>query len=79
MKVVNNFLETGLLPNLDDNLLHRVCRRYFNMIVNTAEHASSLKMTPRRVKMINCEIIRKVKYRAMTARSSLECVRPPMY
>ena len=29
--------------------------------------------------MINCEIIKKVKYRATTARSSFEWVRPPMY
>jgi hypothetical protein len=36
-------------------------------------------MTPRRVKMTSWEIIKNVKYLATTERSSLECVKPPIY
>ena len=47
----------------------------------TPEHSTrdSLKMTPMSVKMINCEMTKKAKYRATTARSIREYVYAPMY
>jgi hypothetical protein len=36
-------------------------------------------MTPIKVKMTNCDITKKAKYRATTARSSRDCVKAPIY
>lgn len=48
-------------------------------VIKDDEAANLLNTTPIRVKMISCEMTKNAKYRAMTARSSRECVRAPWY
>jgi hypothetical protein len=85
---VDDILKTLALPNLRNDLPHRVYikqRRKMNQHTPGETRAQqkgkrhSLKITPINVKMKSCEIIKNAKYRATTARSSLERVIAPWY
>ena len=78
MEVVDDLIEASLLSNLNDNLLNRVCPRVSSHKRHETD-GSSLKITPIRVKIISWLIIKKLKYLATTARSSLERVKAPIY
>lgn len=59
--------------------LERNLRTEINRRRRFIRKSHQLKMTPISVKMTSWLITRNVKYRAMTARSSLEWVKAPMY
>lgn len=54
-------------------------RKVIKIMLVLIANIDSLKMTPMSVKMMSCETTKKAKYRAITARSSREWVRAPMY
>src|SRR5579863_1689695 len=77
--VIQDFLETLVLPNLFNNFRYRVCGQHQHLLPRTGKNQHILKTTPMTVNMISCEITKNAKYRARTARSKRDCVKAPWY
>ena len=69
VNIIQDFMETFVLSNLFNNLRYGVCGAHEHLPHRTEIIRHSLKPTPMRVNMTNCEITKNAKYRATTARS----------